>query len=140
MQVVRDWAAEAPRRGHAAVDGFSERLDAELPKMDTLLAFYGQKRWAKQRWACRMGKQRAMNVLVKQIRGASPATVVGFGDGRFNPHIRGHPPAAVKGLRRALARAFCRVIEVNERMTSQVSPDQRVLESLPGDLESENRG
>jgi hypothetical protein len=67
-----------------------------------------------------MGKQRAMNVLVKRIRGNAPATVVAFGDGRFNPHIRGHPPAAVMGLRRALARASCRVFEVNEHMTSQV--------------------
>jgi hypothetical protein len=49
--VIRDWAEEAPRRGHAIVDGFSERLDAELPKMDTFLSFYGEKRWAKQRWA-----------------------------------------------------------------------------------------
>jgi hypothetical protein len=46
--------------------------------------------------------------------------VVAFGDGRFNPHIRGHPPAAVMGLRRALARASCRVFEVNEHMMSQV--------------------
>jgi hypothetical protein len=67
-----------------------------------------------------MGKQRAMNALVKRIRGNAPATVVAFEDGRFNPHIRGHPPAAVMGLRRALARASCRVFEVNEQMTSQV--------------------
>jgi hypothetical protein len=118
--VIRDWAEKAPRRGHATVDGFSERLDAELPKMDTFLSFYGEKRWAKQRWACWMGKQRAMNALVKRIRGNAPATVVAFGDGRFDPHIRRHPPAAVMGLRRALARASCRVFEVNEHMTSQV--------------------
>jgi hypothetical protein len=42
--VIRDWAEKAPRRGHATVDGFSERLDAELAKMDTLLSFYGAKR------------------------------------------------------------------------------------------------
>jgi hypothetical protein len=41
-----------------------------------------------------MEKQRAMNVLVKRICGNALATVVAFGDGRFNPHIRGHPPAA----------------------------------------------
>jgi hypothetical protein len=67
-----------------------------------------------------MGMQRAVNVLVKRIRGNAPATVVAFEDGRFNPHIRGHPPAAVMGLRRALARALCRVFEVNEHMTSQM--------------------
>jgi hypothetical protein len=118
--VIRDWAEEAPRREHAIVDGFSERLDAELAKMDTLLSFYSAKRWAKQHWACWMGKQRAMNVLVNRIRGNAPAMVVAFGDGRFNPHIRGRPPAAVMRLRRALARASCRVFEVNEHMTSQV--------------------
>jgi hypothetical protein len=42
--VIRDWAEEAPRRGHATVDGFSERLDAELTKMDTLLSLFGAKR------------------------------------------------------------------------------------------------
>jgi hypothetical protein len=119
-QVIRDWAEEAPRRGHATVDGFSKRLDAELAKMDTLLSFFGAKRWAKQRWACWMEKQRAMNVLVKRIRGNVPATVVAFRDGRFNPHIRGHPPTTVMGQRRALARASCRVFEVNEHMTSRV--------------------
>jgi hypothetical protein len=118
--VIRDWAKEAPRRGHANVDGFSERLDAELARISMLLSFYGAKRWAKQRWACWMEKQRAMNVLVKRIRGNAPATVVDFGDGRFNPHIRGHPPAAVMGLRRTLARASCRVLKVNEHRTSQV--------------------
>jgi hypothetical protein len=118
--VIRDWAEEAPWRGHAIVDGFSKRLDAELAKIDTLLSFFGAKRWAKQRWACWMEKQRAMNVLVKRIRGNAPATIVAFGGGRFNPHIRGHLPAAVMGLRRALARASCRVFEVNEHMTSQV--------------------
>jgi hypothetical protein len=66
------------------------------------------------------GDERWANVLVKRIRGNAPATVAGFGDGRFNPHIRGHPPAAVKGLRRALVHASCRVFDVNEHMTSQV--------------------
>jgi hypothetical protein len=33
--VICDWAAEAPWREHATVDGFSERLNTELAKMDT---------------------------------------------------------------------------------------------------------
>ncbi|GAQ90305.1 hypothetical protein KFL_006240080 [Klebsormidium nitens] len=115
---VRDWAREAPRKGHGTVDGFSERLDAELAKMDHLLAFFGQRRWAKSRWAGWMGKQRAMNTLASCIHGDAAQLVVGFGDGRFNPHIRGHPPAAVKGLRRALTRRG-RMIDVNEYMTHQ---------------------
>lgn len=117
---VRDWAGDAPRRGHGTVDGLSERLEAELSKMDRLLTFYNQKRWAKTRWAGWMGKQRAMNQLVKRIRGNAANLVVGFGDGHFSPHIRGHPPAAVAGLKRALRRSG-RVLDINEYRTSQVS-------------------
>lgn len=89
-----------------------------LANDQTLLRFYGHKRWRKQRFHCEIGKQRFEMKMVRRITGGDANCVVALGNGNFAHNLKGHPSTPTKRLYKLLRRERVTVRMIDEFRTS----------------------
>jgi hypothetical protein len=108
-----------PIKGTAEVVHFQTYLQYVLLHKDTLLDFYGERKWRKLKWRAYTCKQRAFNEICNRITRGDSNTVVAYGNGGFSSSSRGHASAPVKQLYQQLRRR-CRVRLMDEHRSSIV--------------------
>jgi Putative transposase DNA-binding domain len=98
---------------------YEEYLRYLLPRLETVLIFYNERRWRRLRFGSYIGKQKAFDQLTRRFIHRYPRAVVAFGSAMFDHASRGHKAGPVKGFKKELEKR-CKVVLVGEYLTSQI--------------------
>jgi hypothetical protein len=107
-----------PTPSRSSIDDYRHYLAYILQHKQTLLEFYGERKWSRMRWKTYINKQKAYDEICKRITSNDKRTIVAFGNGGFSSSSKGHAPGPVKQLLWEL-RKRCRVRTVDEYRTSK---------------------
>jgi hypothetical protein len=108
-----------PTSSCSSIDGYRNHLTYILQHKQTLLEFYGERKWSRMRWKTHINKQKAYDEICSRITNNDKRTVIAFGSGGFSSTSRGHASGPVKQLLWEL-RKRCRVRIVDEYRTSKI--------------------
>ena len=103
----------------SSIDGYKHYLTYILQYKQTLLEFYGERKWSRMRGKTYINKQKAYDELCKRITNNDKSTIVAFGNGGFSSTSKSHASGPVKQLLWEL-RKRCRARSVDEYRTSKI--------------------
>lgn len=86
---------------------------------DEALGFFRHPKWRRLRFKTRITRQKAYDVVAKELTGGDSNCIIAYGAGKFNCSSKGHAPTPNKHLFVEL-RKRCRTRLVSEYRTSQV--------------------
>jgi len=118
---------DTPTPRVSALEAYKIHLRYVLQHLPLMLGFYGRHKTRQWRWKAQIYRAKALDQVCRRVTGRQPATtLVGFGAAGFVG------PGPVKAFKRRL-RQHCRVVEVDEYLTSQICSrcQERELEGLP---------
>ena len=87
-----------PTSSCSSIDGYRNHLTYILQHKQTLLEFYGERKWSRMRWKTHINKQKAYDEICSRITNNDKRTVIAFGNGGFSSTSRGHASGPVKQL------------------------------------------
>jgi hypothetical protein len=117
---INEINAELPTAKTASMEKYCLRITAVLNALPKLLNFHVTKRRVRRlRFGTYLRTQRAVAKVCNMITGGNKYTIVGFGDGCKNPHIRGTQPVFSNRIARYLA-TVATLCWVDEFRTSAV--------------------
>ena len=62
------------------------------------MGIYRENKWRRLRWKTRIKRQKAYDILSKELTGGAQNVVIAYGGGKFHHASRGHPPTPNKHL------------------------------------------
>ncbi|KAI3657851.1 hypothetical protein MP638_003169 [Amoeboaphelidium occidentale] len=98
---------------------YGKYLGFFLSERDNILGFFREPKWRRLRFITHRKRQKAYDILAKELTGGDPNCVIAYGAGKFECSSRGHAPTPNRKLFTEL-RKRCRTRLVSEFKTSQI--------------------
>jgi hypothetical protein len=79
-----------PTSSCSSIDGYRNHLTYILQHKQTLLEFYGERKWSRMKWKTYINKQKAYDEICSRITNNDKRTVIAIENGGFSSSSRGH--------------------------------------------------